>query len=160
MRENMHAGGDRAGKLDAGRFVEVISKGGTLAGAARAAGSTATTRAAQKQAGYKLLTRLRERGVIIQAFNEVGLTFQKFAASVAERLEATRQQHWCNTATGDVLDGPVDADNQARAAAAAQYMTAIGLAKVPQEAPSDPDPLSGLSDDELMTLLGEAGANA
>lgn len=140
-------------RLDAGRFVDVIAKGGTLAGAAKAAGSKARTRAAAKQAGYQLLTRLRERGVIIERFNQAGVTLDRLAENIARRLDAQKVQRWC--AEGVIVESAPEPDYAAQATAAAQYMRAIGLDKVPQEAAADPDPLAGLSNDELAALIGD-----
>lgn len=139
-----------AGGMDAGKFVDMIAKGATLANAAAAAGSQAQGRAARKQAGHKLLKRLRERGVILEAFNRVGLTLDVFAKSVRERLEAqTRHRGFFE---GTPVESEPFPDQATRTAAAAQYMRAVGMDRIPQEVPTDPDPLAGVSDAELVGL--------
>jgi hypothetical protein len=139
-----------AGGMDAGKFVDMIAKGATLANAAAAAGSQAQGRAARKQAGHKLLKRLRERGVILEAFNRVGLTLDVFAKSVRERLDAqTRHRGFFE---GTPVESEPFPDQATRTAAAAQYMRAVGMDRIPQEVPTDPDPLAGVSDAELVGL--------
>jgi hypothetical protein len=135
--------------LDYGRALAALVRGATTIAVAQAAGSKAVGRRNLSEAGRRIIETLGTQGQTFQVFNRLGYDVERFCRQIVAATEMKR-------VTRIVCDKEIhtfrDEDGPIQAKARDQYITVVGLAKLPQETETARTPLSGLSDEELANL--------
>jgi hypothetical protein len=141
--------------LDYRRAMAALVRGATAIAVAQAAGSKATSRRTLGDVGRRIIDTLGTKGQFFETFNRLGYDVERFCGQVTKATEAKKT---VRMVVAGELHTFKDDDLYAQASAREQYMTAVGVAKLPQESDLPRTPLSGLTLEELTNL--EVGGTA
>lgn len=105
--------------------------GGCASRVARAAGSKATSQRNLRRVGLKIVAKLKSRGDVLEAFDQLGFTIHEFCRGVVEQTQATKTTRV--KYRGRLLGEYSAPDWRARTAARWMYLKATGLLELPLE---------------------------
>jgi hypothetical protein len=116
-------------RLDYGAALRALAAGRPAADVAIAAGSKARDRRNLQRVGLKIIDKLVSRGVVYDAFCQLGYGIEEFCRGVIAATEATKKKYLYER--GKVIAVFEDPDWKARGVARDQYMRAVGMERWP-----------------------------